>query len=869
MSTALRAMISLDGDWKLHLPGDAGIRTVSVPGTWTTQVAGFGESHETVRFERSFDVTVRSDRRLIMRFEAVNHTAVVRVNGIVVGEHVGAWEPFEFDVTDVVVDGQNTLEVTVSYPPRYGSEAEAGFLEHPLGKQSWYGTTAGIWQSVALEERHEAHVRSVSLRADADTSTILVDGTVTAAEGATATVLSDGVAVATATLDVQDGALVGVVPVPAVRRWELEAPHLYTVEIAVQVAGETVDAVHRETGFRTFRAEAGRFYLNEREIYMRAVLDQDYHPGASARSEDFDAWEGMLRHTKELGFNMLRVHIKRPDPRYYEIADRLGMLVWTELPSWMTWTPQVAAMGHELLRSLIARDGHHPSIVIWTIMNESWGIDLSSPAQRDWLREVFDDIEQHAAGSLVVDNSACEPNFHLRTHIDDFHVYRGIPESRRVWDAKIAEFAGRPDWTFSPHGDAARTGAEPLVLSEFGNWALPYALDQYEADGSEPWWFALGADWAFGAAEGTGLMDRFRSMGLEDVFGSWPELVRQLQRAQLVANRYQTTSIRLHDEIRGYVLTQLSDVQWEANGLFDMNRTPKAYTAEFALANGEHAVALRPDAYSVATGQELGITVTTLPAPQGMPDGALLRVCIDGVSAAEFPAGSLREERMLRLTLPAESGQYLVSAELHDAGTLIARDAADVLVVSGAQWDGGAVRAGDESVAQWLDALGVPVGADADPLVVRTFTDDARAHAAAGGRVLLLAEESGALGAAFDYLPSARLTSRAGDGDWVPRIEWLDRRGAFTDVPGDTVLGIAFEDLLGSLVITGIPGPLRPAIVHSAIFSGWLRGAAPSTATVRWSEGAVTISTMRVREALSTAPIARAVGLGLLRAAVS
>src|SRR5690606_27069570 len=110
---------------------------------------------------------------------------------------------------------------------------------------------------------------------------------------------------------------------------------------------------------------------------------------------------------------------------------------------------------------------------------------------------------------------------------------------------------------------------------------------------------------------------------------------------------------------------------------------------------------------------------------------------------------------------------------------------------------------------------------------------------------------------------------RAGDGDWVPRTEWLDRRGAFAQVPGQTVLGIAFEDLLGPLVISGIPGPLRPAIVHSAVFSGWLRGAATSTATVRWSRGAVTVSTLRVREALSVAPVARAVSLGLLRAALT
>ncbi|MGF2948681.1 hypothetical protein [Microbacterium alcoholitolerans] len=468
-----------------------------------------------------------------------------------------------------------------------------------------------------------------------------------------------------------------------------------------------------------------------------------------------------------------------------------------------------------------------------------------------------------------MDNSACEPNFHVRTHIDDYHVYRGIPEARRVWDAKIADFATRPDWTFSPHGDAERTGREPLVLSEFGNWGLPHALDQYDADGSEPWWFALGADWAFGAAEGTGLIERFRALGLEDVFGSWEALVGQLHRAQLIANRYQTTSIRLHDDISGYVLTQLSDVQWEANGLFDMNRALKTGTREYALANGEHAIALRPEAYSVFAGDQLAVRVDSLPSPQGLPAGSVLRLVLDGRTVHEEPLGAQREQRMLRIELPATTAQVLVEAELHADGELIARDAADVLVIERAAWGGEAVRAGDAQVAEWLTALDVPVADEAGLLVVRVFGPEAQQHARSGGRVLVLAEDAGALGGAFDYLPSARLTSRAGDGDWVPRTEWLDRRGAFAGVPGDTVLGIAFEDLLGSLVISGIPGPLRPAIVHSAIFSGWLRGAATSTATVRWSQGAVTISTLRAREALALAPVARAVGIGLLRAALA
>ncbi len=879
MSSATRASVSLDGLWSLHLPETGGTRTVSVPGPWTTQVPGHGDSHATVRYERTFawQGVGRPDRAQVVRFGAVNHRARVTVNGIEVGEHTGAWLPFECDVTAALRDGDNRIEVEVSYPPRFGDRDEPGFLERPLGKQSWYGTTAGIWQSVTLEDRHRVQVGAVRVLPDATTGDIAVEATVGGSPQRVFAVVSEaGRALDRVELLQTDGAdrFSGRLHVQDARRWGLDAPHLYDVEILAQDGDEILDAVSRTTGFREFTAENGVFRLNGEELYLRAVLDQDYHPGSSSHTDDLAGWEQLLRETRALGFNMLRVHIKRPDPRYFDIADRLGILVWAELPSWMTWTPEVAEEGRRLLKAMIAEDGHHPSIVVWTIMNESWGIDLASATQRAWLRGLFDEISAEARGALVVDNSACEPNFHLRTDIDDFHVYRGIPESRREWDAKIAEFAGRPDWTFSPHGDAERQGDEPLVLSEFGNWALPRTVDRDDA-GAEPWWFRLGACWAFGAAEGTGLMERFVELGLADVFGSWDELVSQLQRAQLIANRYQVTSIRLHGEVSGYVLTQLSDVQWEANGLFDMNRRPKQYTSEFALANGDHAIALRPTDYSVYAGGETTVTVTPLPAPSGFPSPTQLRLTLDGEClAAETVVG--RDTTQFTVPMPGEPGQYALVAELVVDGVVAARDSADLVVVARAPWTGMPALAADAEVGAWLTELAIPWSpqdpaaagsSGSSPLVTRRFTEDARRFARAGGHVLLLAEDADALGDAFDFLPSARLVSRAGDGDWVPRTEWLDRRGAFAEVPGDTMLGIAFEDLLGPLVISGIPNPLRPAIVHSGIFSGWLRGAASSTVTVRWSQGAVTITTLRARAALSAAPVAHAVGRALVAAA--
>lgn len=109
-----------------------------------------------------------------MRFGAVNYAAKVVVNGTEVGQHTGAWTPFEFDVSDQLQAGTNTVEVTVSYPPMYGTETERGYLEIPHGKQSWYGTTAGIWQSVDLETRSSAHLSDLVVTPNPKDGTIAI-----------------------------------------------------------------------------------------------------------------------------------------------------------------------------------------------------------------------------------------------------------------------------------------------------------------------------------------------------------------------------------------------------------------------------------------------------------------------------------------------------------------------------------------------------------------------------------------------------------------------------------------------------------------------------------------------------------------------
>jgi hypothetical protein len=307
------------------------------------------------------------------------------------------------------------------------------------------------------------------------------------------------------------------------------------------------------------------------------------------------------------------------------------------------------------------------------------------------------------------------------------------------------------------------------------------------------------------------------------------------------------------------VLTQLSDVQWEANGLFDMDRRPRPFVDELALVNGPAAVVMRPARYAGHPGAEVALTVDVVPPRSGEQPAGDWTVTVSAPGAPPqsrtVPAGR-RTTLSVAVRLPDQAQVAPVRAELHAGAELLARDVADVAVLSPTAPTVARVQTADAVVADWLEQLGVPVvgraGSSTEDgvlLVTRLFDADAQAHARRGGRVLLLAEDRDALGGAFAPPLLARLSPRDGDGDWVPRFDWIRRSGPLAALPGGPLLDLAYEHVLGDLVIDFLPAPLRPAHLHSAVFAGWLQHRASTTVTVPWSSGAVTITTFRLRTA--------------------
>ncbi|HEX8664872.1 MAG TPA: glycoside hydrolase family 2 TIM barrel-domain containing protein, partial [Beijerinckiaceae bacterium] len=601
--------LSLDGTWEfLHvsddrLSGPAEVRRIEVPGPWQAQFADLRMRAGIGIYRRLVEIPAEwLGESVWLRFGAVFHNVKVLVNDELVGTNEGGFLPFAFEVTQHLKPGPNEIKVRVDSPTDNPAEfPDSPFAEIPFGKQSWYGPLSGIWQSVWLDRRVADHVKRLKLVPNRETGHVA--GTATFANP-----LAEAADIQIEVLDPDEApilaftvtAMPGAASIPFefkvgdVRSWSPDAPNLYRVRVAMLRRGEAVDEAEDRFGFRTIETRGGQFYLNGEPLYLRAALDQDYYPDTICTVPSVEFLEDQFRKAKELGLNCLRCHIKAADPRYYEVADRVGMLVWTELPNGGMSTERSRDRKEKLLRGIVDRDCNHPSIIIWTIINENWGVDLvHDPDHRAWLREVFAWLKRHDPTRLVVDNSPLAPSFHVESDIADYHFYAAIPDHRGEWDKFVEGLSKRAPWLYSPHGDAVIRGDEPLMCSEFGNWGLPYPKDLRGPSGEEPWWFETGHDWGEGVMYAHGVENRFTDWSLDRVFGDLRRFVTAAQWQQFRALKYQIEAMRRKRELAGYVITELHDCHWESNGLLDMRRNPRVFHELFPVINADTVIVPR------------------------------------------------------------------------------------------------------------------------------------------------------------------------------------------------------------------------------------------------------------------------------------
>lgn len=396
--------LNLNGLWELAFarPGEPppfGRRLphdILVPFAIESALSGLKMKADRVWYRRTFDVPrTWSDSRILLHFGAVDWEACVYVNGHAIGEHRGGFDGFTFDITDFLsASGPQELVVGVFDPTDAGEQPRGKQVRAPGG--IWYTSVTGIWQTVWLEPVPAASIRELRLVPDVDAATLRVTArivgspsgatlrAVASAEGETTGTVEGG-ADATLSLEIEDPQL-----------WSPASPFLYDLEVSLLDGGETVDRVSSYFGVREVAiAEAAdgnkRLMVNGETVPPMTVLDQGYWPDGLYTAPTDEALRYDAELAGKLGFAMLRKHGKVEPERWYYWCDRLGLLVWQEMPGagqllsldGMTLydkshierprDPDSARQFEKELERLIRGRGNHPSIAAWIVFNSGWG----------------------------------------------------------------------------------------------------------------------------------------------------------------------------------------------------------------------------------------------------------------------------------------------------------------------------------------------------------------------------------------------------------------------------------------------------------------------------------------------------------------
>ncbi|WP_423919719.1 glycoside hydrolase family 2 protein [Frigoribacterium sp. 2-23] len=647
--------LNLNGTWDFD--GDQAASTITVPFAWETVASGVERTWlERATYRRAVTVPEEwAGSRVVLSFGAVHHHAVVRLDDSVVGEHVGGYESFEFDVTDYLLPGiasQLTVEVHAPADKRAIPHGKQRSIPRDDYDGVAFTPTSGIWQTVWLEARGRSYAREVGLRGDSLTGfdvSVVVSGDEPAGASVRARVVESG-----ETLDLTTdagGAASGRLDVTTPRLWSPTDPHLYRVEITV--GDEQPDVVVVTGGLRSIETRGEELLLNGRRLYVKGVLDQGYWTDSGLTAPDAESLRRDIVLARDLGYNLVRKHLKFEEPLWLHEADRTGMLVWAEPPCPSRFSDESARAFEAQLPAMVERDGNHPSIVIWGLYNEEWGLDWDIPGSASRAAaavHAYDALRALDDTRPIVENSGWA---HVRSDLVDWHYYEpDLAEWRRV----MAALADGSRETFP-----VRLGPDFVVDKSL-----------------------------YGSAD-------FPRRGVPLLNSEYGEGFTSLERAWHL--RWETQEMRRHDRFAGYVYTEFADVEHEAAGLLTTDRRPKDgggcvpsdVNAETVLvldlvplaAGADIEPPAEPFALAVQVSthgaEPLVATVSAAWLPAGAPLDPVRRpdVLSEPVEARPFELSAAVE-----LMVPARSGPGRLLIWATDAeGSLVARsylDAAEV-----------------------------------------------------------------------------------------------------------------------------------------------------------------------------------------------
>lgn len=548
--------INLNGDWQFTFDRhNAGIKekwyqksvlpnvkTINVPFCVQSELSGIQNKEKCPIswYMRTFPTKLNSTDRIILNVGAIDYISDIYINGEHVKHHQGGHVSFSVDITEFLNKDENSIHIRVF--------DDMHDIEIPRGKQYWkedsesifYTRTSGIWQTIWLETVPKLHIKRIKIIPDILTNSVKIGyyfSVVTSAHLHTEISFKNQKYV-TEVQQIEGDYYEAVYYLGKTNDqddtlfWSPECPNLYDVLITLK-SETSEDAIESYFGMRKISIENGCIMLNHRPYFMRLVLDQGYYPKGLLTSPSDDALIEDIQLTKSMGFNGVRKHQKIEEERYLYYADKLGLLVWEEMPSAYKFSSKMMRNLNEEWSRIIDRDFNHPSIIAWVPINESWGVPnlISNKREVHYLEALYHLTKAKDDTRLVISNDGWE---HGTTDILTVHDYTAEYQILKNRYQKVDTIINSLPGHHMLYNDGFKYNNEPIMVTEFGGIS-------YQKDNQKGWGYS------------NALNDKDYEERLKSVFSALYE----------------------SPHVQGVCYTQLTDIEQEINGLLTFNRQPK------------------------------------------------------------------------------------------------------------------------------------------------------------------------------------------------------------------------------------------------------------------------------------------------------
>ena len=514
---------------------------IIVPYPYQSKASGINipDKHvDVVWYHRTIDIKDLS-KTYLLTFLAVDFEALLFINGQKAFRHVGGYDSFRVDISKFLVEGENHIVLRVK---------DETSVDQIRGKQTWrdrpfecfYTDTTGIVLPVYLEILGENYIEYFSFKGDFAKKTLNIHLEAKQDLKYRIEVFKRGEEKA-----VKDEVFDCLnhnheIHFDEVKGWSFDDPYLYDVRLSLLDKDVMVDQVLTYFGFVSFSSKDGHIYVNDKDTYLKFVLDQGYFPDViTTPSEEQIILD--LNNILECGFNGLRKHEKIECPLFFYYADVMGLYMWQECPSAHWYSYHSMKRYHEQLPRQIKDHFSHPCIMTYVIFNESWGIQDSHryPEMRENVDKLYDLVKSMSLDRFVVSNDGWE---HCKSDLLTFHNYAAYEQDldkeissfeslKKGENMKIASWGKKMFASDDYHYEG-----QPILFTEFAGIAFDYSNKDN--------------DWGYGdkVHDEQGYLERYAS---------------------------QLRYIKKMSDIRGFCMTQLTDVEIEKNGLYTFDREPK------------------------------------------------------------------------------------------------------------------------------------------------------------------------------------------------------------------------------------------------------------------------------------------------------